>query len=1036
MRLFKFVLVFLISTVIGQNVFAQGWERTYFTGSSDRGKRILPQDDGGFLIAALHQNRQRLLRVNVDGDLMATIDFNNNPIRDMKETSDGGYILVNSINAQNPSSITLIKLNSDLEEDWRSVVDSVPTYFAKSVIETFDGSFLVAGSYTPETPYALRSMVILKFTAQGVLQYKRFHEYPMGDDDPISIVESTDHQYGIWSNVITDTSSTLTQGKFTQLNIEDGSLLNTNIYPWRSGQMIASDDNHFWVAAYLSGKVRLSKIDTAGILVIDTALELPFSSPFTKSFLLDNDGNLIIAGWHSNNESDVFLCKVTLEGEVLWQRSYGGIKSDNVNDLISIENGYAMIGDTRSFGLNTSTVYLILTDSLGYSNTNYIEGRVFYDTLANCNSNNDGISLEGWKVKAAGYDFNYYGVTDENGAYSIRVNTGDFEVSVLVPNVYWQSCISDSMVTMNQPHDTSFINFPILADYLCPIINVDVSTPFLRRCFENNYTVSYCNEGTSDAEEVLIEVTFDEFLTVNSSTTPWLDQNNQTYTFNVGDLEVGECNQFYINVTLDCDSTVLGQTHCVEAHVFPDSICLPPNTLWDGSTIEVRGECEEDSIQFSIKNTGANDMENLLNFIIIQDQIIHVHGNFQLPAGDSQEINIEANGATYRMEAEQSPFHPTVSAPSVTVEGCATANDPISLGFVNFYSDDDADPFRSIDCQESIGSWDPNDKRGFPKGIGMDQIIYADTDLEYHIRFQNTGTDIAFNVVIRDTISEYLDIETLRPGASSHPYQWQLMNDNMIKFSFDNIMLPDSNANEVASHGFVKFKIKQKDNNPLGTVIENKAAIYFDFNAPVITNQTRHQIGERPFIVDSLYTSYCNTFFYDQDTNFTSFSELPSFDFETTHFINVSSPVFTTIDTMLVIGSTFEGMTYNNDTTFYKDLLTTAGCDSLVTVNIITLVSAVSSTEEAVNHFSIHPNPSNGLTRLVLDLKEARTIQLQLRNQLGARIAIPTQEYYQAGQHIIPINYSELSSGIYLLEIQEISIQQQSTQKLLKLIVF
>ncbi len=1036
MRSFKFVLVFLISTMLGQSVFAQGWERTYFTGSSDRGKRILQQEDGGFLIAARHQNRDRLLRVNVDGDLIETIEFSNNPIRDIKKTSDGGYILVNSINSQNPSSITLIKLNADLEEDWRSVVDSVPTYFAKSVIETFDGSFLVAGSYTPETPYALRSMVILNFNAQGVLQYQRFHEYPMGDDDPFSIVESTDHQYGIWSDLNADTSNVALQGKFTQLNIEDGSLSTTKTYPWRSGAMISSNDNHFWIASYLSTGVHLSKIDTAGVLVVSTILDLPYNSAFPKSLTVANDGNLVITGWHSNNESDIFLCKVTPEGEVLWHQSYGGVNSDNVNHLISTENGFAMIGLTRSFGLTPSTVYLIVTDSLGYSNTNYIEGRVFYDTLANCNSNNDGISLEGWKVKAEGDDFNYYSVTDQNGAYSIRVDTGDFDLSVLIPNVYWQSCISDSMITMNELHDTSFINFPILADYLCPIINVDVSTPFLRRCFENNYTVSYCNEGTSDAEEVLIEVTFDEFLMVNSSTIPWIDQDDQTYTFNVGDLEVGECHQFYINTILDCDSTVLGQTHCVEAHVFPDSICLPPNTLWDGSTIEVNGKCEGDSIRFQIQNIGADDMENQLDYIIIQDQIIHRHGNFQLPSGDSEEINIEATGATYRMEAEQSPFHPTVSAPSVTVEGCATANDPISLGFVNFYSEDDADPFRSIDCQESIGSWDPNDKRGFPKGIGMDQIIYADTDLEYHIRFQNTGTDIAFNVVIRDTISELLDIETLRPGASSHSYQWQLMDNNVIKFTFDNIMLPDSNANEVASHGFVKFKIKQQDNNALGTVIENKAAIYFDFNAPVITNQTRHQIGERPFIIDSLYSSYCNTLFYNQDTNFTSFIEFPSFDFETTHFINVSTPVETTIDTILVIGSTFEGVTYNNDTTIYKNLLTTEGCDSLVSINIITLVSSISSREEVVSHFSIHPNPSNGLTHLVLELKEATTIQLQIRNQLGAKITIPTQEFYQAGQHIIPINYSKLSSGIYFLEIHGTSIQQQSTQKLLKLIVF
>ena len=55
-------------------------------------------------------------------------------------------------------------------------------------------------------------------------------------------------------------------------------------------------------------------------------------------------------------------------------------------------------------------------------------------------------------------------------------------------------------------------------------------------------------------------------------------------------------------------------------------------------------------------------------------------------------------------------------------------------------------------------------------------------------------------------------------------------------------MLPDSNVNEPLSHGYVKFSIAQKPGLPLPTVIENSAAIYFDFNAPIITNTTWHTV--------------------------------------------------------------------------------------------------------------------------------------------------------------------------------------------------
>lgn len=57
-------------------------------------------------------------------------------------------------------------------------------------------------------------------------------------------------------------------------------------------------------------------------------------------------------------------------------------------------------------------------------------------------------------------------------------------------------------------------------------------------------------------------------------------------------------------------------------------------------------------------------------------------------------------------------------------------------------------------------------------------------------------------------------------------------------------MLPDSNVNESASHGFVEFKISPKENTPLGTLLRNTAAIYFDFNDPIFTNETLHKIEE------------------------------------------------------------------------------------------------------------------------------------------------------------------------------------------------
>ena len=122
--------------------------------------------------------------------------------------------------------------------------------------------------------------------------------------------------------------------------------------------------------------------------------------------------------------------------------------------------------------------------------------------------------------------------------------------------------------------------------------------------------------------------------------------------------------------------------------------------------------------------------------------------------------------------------------------------------------------------------------------------IQKNTDLAYTIQFQNTGDDTAFRVMLLDTLSALLHPGSVLMGASSHPYTWELVQNNILKIVFDNIMLPDSNVNEAASHGFVKFYIEQQPNNALGSVIYNDAAIYFDFNPPIITNETFHTIGE------------------------------------------------------------------------------------------------------------------------------------------------------------------------------------------------
>lgn len=160
------------------------------------------------------------------------------------------------------------------------------------------------------------------------------------------------------------------------------------------------------------------------------------------------------------------------------------------------------------------------------------------------------------------------------------------------------------------------------------------------------------------------------------------------------------------------------------------------------------------------------------------------------------------------------------------------------------YFDADTTNNEALALEVTTGSFDPNDKQVTPSGTGASGDISPTTPaLTYTIRFQNTGTDTAFNIIVKDTISPSLDLSTIKIISSSNAYSLEIKPGNIVHWKFDNILLPDSNIDEPGSHGYIKYAIKTKPSLPNGTEIKNQAFIYFDFNAPIATNQTLNTIN-------------------------------------------------------------------------------------------------------------------------------------------------------------------------------------------------
>jgi Leucine-rich repeat (LRR) protein len=155
--------------------------------------------------------------------------------------------------------------------------------------------------------------------------------------------------------------------------------------------------------------------------------------------------------------------------------------------------------------------------------------------------------------------------------------------------------------------------------------------------------------------------------------------------------------------------------------------------------------------------------------------------------------------------------------------------------------------------QTVVNSFDPNDKTCL-EGTTISPSMVGNY-VHYVIRFENTGTFAAQNVVIKDMIdTTKFDISSLIPQSSSHPFVTKITNTNKVEFIFENINLPFDDAN---NDGYVAFKIKTKPTLVLGNTFTNTASIYFDYNFPIVTNTTTTTVaalGNQDFDFGSVFS--------------------------------------------------------------------------------------------------------------------------------------------------------------------------------------
>jgi len=702
----------------------------------------------------------------------------------------------------------VMKLDSVGDSLWTYPLDTSSSYW--DIIPTFDGGFALTGAR--EEPLGSKTP-ILKLDSSGQFEWEKFNpSFPFPNAGSSSIVQAPDSTFHLkiyWE--ITNIQTTY----FMHL------------------QASASGDS---LASYTWWGVEGSRL--------------------VKTL----DGNLISASLGFGPTTTLDLVKFTYQGSIIWRRSHQiPNRRPNIYRLIALrDSGFAVVGGSTIWGWVETGAFVARMSSDGNLYDNLLKGRTFYDSNGNCVRDINESSGPPLLLSLAG-DTSLVFSSGNNGNFVKGLNQGVFQLDVANASNYWgvNTCGAPYQFSFSGSGDTVEVDLPLSPVYPCVDLEVDITSPLFRVCFDGYFSVNYRNVGTLAAANAYVDVEMPPSVTFDSASIPHTLLTSGQYRFDLDSVQPLEQDEFRIHFTVDCPldpQTLLGTSECATARIYPDSSCIPTSPNWDGSDIEVNINClSPDSVRFVIRNNSNSAMASPGNYLVLEDNILKTNTSYQLGGNDSIVFYRMPNGSTWTLTTNQSPGHPSSVAPLVSLEGCGVdSSGNFSTGVLPQMPQDDSDGSISIFCDTYVGSYDPNDKAAFPTGLGDFREIEVGKQIDYLIRFQNTGTFSAQDVIIIDSLHENLDLTTLELVGASHPFTWELNPGGEIKVFFNNINLPDSTSDEPNSHGFVKFSIYPDSTLLPGESFTNRAFIYFDFNPAIITNTVFHTIATKMFGVVSI----------------------------------------------------------------------------------------------------------------------------------------------------------------------------------------
>ncbi len=349
------------------------WDKTYGGSEDDSAFSLIQTTDGGYAVAGYTESKGAgkydgwIIKLDSQGNMVWDKTYGGSEdewLHSLIQTTDGGYAGAGFTSSKGSgiADFWIIKLDSQGNMVWDRTYGGSGLARANSLIQTTDGGYAVAGE---------DDAWLIKLDSQGNMVWDR--NYGQGSFEWVySLIQTTDGGYAVAGDdawlIKLDS-----QGNIVWNRTYGGSGLDC------AYSLIQTTDGGYAVAGSTSSKgsgtadLWLIKLDSQGNMVWDRTYGGNWND-WATSLIQTTDGGYAVAGYtrgsfnpsKGSGTQDLWVIKLDSQGNMVWDRTYGGSGLDCASSLIqTTDGGYAVAGFTSSKGAGKYDVWIIKLDDQG-----------------------------------------------------------------------------------------------------------------------------------------------------------------------------------------------------------------------------------------------------------------------------------------------------------------------------------------------------------------------------------------------------------------------------------------------------------------------------------------------------------------------------------------------------------------------------------------------------------------------------------------------------------------------------------------------